>query len=45
VVLSGFLFVASCIAVGQNNPTASLLIHADKEGPRISPTLYGIFFE
>ena len=44
-VLSGFLCVVSCNAFGQDNPTASLLIHADREGPRISPTLYGIFFE
>ncbi len=45
-VLSGFLFIVlSVVAVGQENPAASLVIHADKPGPRISPTLYGIFFE
>lgn len=45
-VVSGFLYIVSAGgAAGQENPTASLLIHADKPGPRISPTLYGIFFE
>ena len=33
------------VAVGQMNPNASLVVHADKEGPRISPMLYGVFFE
>jgi alpha-L-arabinofuranosidase len=46
MVLSGFLFIVlSSAAISQNNPTATLLIHADKPGPRISPSLYGIFFE
>ncbi|MBF8295333.1 MAG: Extracellular exo-alpha-L-arabinofuranosidase precursor [Bacteroidetes bacterium] len=35
----------SCSAISQTNPAASLMIHADKPGPQISPTLYGIFFE
>ena len=25
--------------------TASLVVHADREGPKVSPMLYGIFFE
>ena len=37
--------IAFSVAISQTNPKASLIIHADKEGPRISPTLYGIFFE
>jgi alpha-L-arabinofuranosidase len=46
LVLSAFLSIAlSTAAFGQTNPTASLLIHADKPGPAISPNLYGIFFE
>ncbi|MDP2884523.1 MAG: hypothetical protein Q8P51_05840, partial [Ignavibacteria bacterium] len=35
----------SWCAIAQTNPAASLMIHADKPGPQISPTLYGIFFE
>ena len=27
------------------SPTASLVVQADRPGPRVSPTLYGIFFE
>ncbi|MCX6133766.1 MAG: hypothetical protein NTU47_08140 [Ignavibacteriales bacterium] len=46
VLVSGLLCALMiCRAVGQTGPTASLLVHADKPGPQISPTLYGIFFE
>ena len=45
VVLGILSFVLPIAAISQNNPAASLLIHADKLGPRISPNLYGIFFE
>ena len=47
-VLAQFVLLVafwSCSAIAQTNPAASLTIHADKPGPQISPTLYGIFFE
>jgi hypothetical protein len=45
-VVAGLLFVLLPAAVdAQIQSTASLTIHGDKPGPKISPTLYGIFFE
>ena len=35
----------TCVASGQSKSTATLVIEADKPGPRVSPSLYGIFFE
>lgn len=35
----------TCLASGQSKSTASLVVEADKLGPAVSPSLYGIFFE
>ena len=32
-------------AAGPGPSTASLVVHTDREGPKVSPLLYGIFFE
>ena len=32
-------------ATGQSTSTATLTVDADKHGPRVSPLLYGVFFE
>lgn len=32
-------------AAAQERSKAELIVHTDKEGPRVSPLLYGIFFE
>ena len=32
-------------AAEPGSSTASLVVHADREGPKVSPLLYGIFFE
>lgn len=40
----GYL-VLPTMALGQSKSTASLVVEADKLGPRVSPSLYGVFFE
>jgi alpha-L-arabinofuranosidase len=39
------LVVPIAVAVSQPSLSASLTVHADRPGPKISPSLYGIFFE
>lgn len=39
------LFLSVSIAAGQPSISASLKIQVDKPGAKVSPTLYGIFFE
>ncbi len=44
--MAGLLFaLLPSVDIAQTKPSASLTIHADELGPKISPTLYGIFFE
>ncbi|MGA2866316.1 MAG: alpha-L-arabinofuranosidase C-terminal domain-containing protein [Verrucomicrobiota bacterium] len=49
--LLGAIVVAAVVAAGGLEPaaaataSASLVIQADRPGPKVSPTLYGIFFE
>ena len=42
--MAGFSLLPAA-GIAQTRPTASLTIHADDPGPKISPNLYGIFFE
>jgi hypothetical protein len=46
LALLGVTFPRSPMAAAEAvEETASLTIHADREGPKVSPLLYGIFFE
>jgi alpha-L-arabinofuranosidase len=41
----GLAATIPCRAGAAAEGTASLVVHADREGPKVSPLLYGIFFE
>ncbi len=49
VLAPGMLFLSlpahQLIGAGPSEGTAKLTVHADREGPKVSPLLYGIFFE
>ena len=44
-VVSIVFLLWSSLAVGQSKSTASLVVEANRLGARVSPSLYGVFFE
>src|SRR5512140_2292964 len=44
-LLIGLLAIHGCLRVAAEAESATLTVQVDKPGVRISPTLYGIFFE
>ena len=48
IALALLILIAAVQTAGAAEPgtrTASLVVHADREGPKVSPLLWGIFFE